>query len=389
MRLIDLVGAGALMIAAPIWAAPSLQDIQGAALEHALAKYNTPAMASVVIREGEAQPEVVRGVRLSGHPETVRVGERWLLGSNTKAMTATLIGMLVDDGKLKWTARLQDMLPDLATEMRPEYRDATLADLLSHYAGLPEAQSRTLTDDVYVQSIFDDRRPMPEQRLDYIRKCLADAPIAPPRTRHSYSNTGYIIAAMVAERVGGKPYESLMDERVFKPLKMTSATFSPPAAGELTGHAKGRRARPEDANPSIFNGAGQVRMTMDDWARFAIDQLDGAKGKGKLLKPETYRLMQTAYGATGEPTQSNPHFGFGWFVQRTVNGREGPALTHSGSDGVWIADIVLFPGSRNGLLIATNAAYDMGAQNAMNDARQEIIAAIAPLAPAAADEAKP
>lgn len=387
MRTFAAFGALAMLAAGPSWAAPSLLEIQGSALEHALARHSIPAMAAVVIRDGRAETEVVRGTRSPKPSDDIRVGELWAIGSDTKAMTATLIGRLVDAGKLKWSARLADLLPDLAADMQPAYRGATLADLLSHFAGLPEAQSQTLTDEAYVQSIFSDRRPLPEQRIDYIRKCLSDPPIAPPRAKHSYSNTGFIIAAVIAERVGRKPFEQMMEAQVFQPLGMRSATFALPAAGDLTGHTRGRAAAPQDANPSIFNGAGQLRVTMGDWAKFAIDQLQGANGKGRLLKPKTYQRIQTAYGAKGEQSETNPHFGFGWYIQQTVRGRAGPALTHTGSDGVWIADIVLFPERGSGLLIATNAAYDMNAHTALSEASKEILSALAPPAPAAAPSA--
>lgn len=61
----------------------------------------------------------------------------WLIGSDGKPMTATLIAKLVDRGKLSWTTQLSEMLPMLAKDMRAEYRTVTLLELLSHRAGLP------------------------------------------------------------------------------------------------------------------------------------------------------------------------------------------------------------------------------------------------------------
>ena len=98
----------------------------------------TPGMAALVIRDGRAEPELVAGVRRLGTADPIRAGDRWHLGSDGKAMTATLIARLVEQGALKWDRPLDQMLPSLAGHMRPEYRDVTLPDLLSHHAGLPE-----------------------------------------------------------------------------------------------------------------------------------------------------------------------------------------------------------------------------------------------------------
>jgi hypothetical protein len=142
----------------------------------------------------------------------------------------------------------------------------------------------------------------------------------------------------------------------------------------MAGHVEG----PTDANPAIFNGAGEARMTMADWARFCIDQLRGARGKGRLLKPQTYRLLQTAHEPRGEIGPGNPQYGLGWETLPSALGRQGPVLAHSGSDGVWIADVWLFPATGNGLLIATNSAYSMGADKAIAEATREIIPTLAP-----------
>lgn len=363
-------------------AAPTLADSNSeeALIERVLAAHQIPAMSLVVIRGGKAGPEVVRGVRKMGGETPVRMDERWLLGSNTKAMTAVLIGRLVEQGKLNWTSRLDAMLPMLAKEMRAQYRDLTLLDLLSHFGGLPEGVSRAETDPAYVDYVFADRRDLSTQRLEYLGYALADPPVVTPRTRHSYSNTDFILAAAIAERVEGKPYEQLMRDLVFRPLRMSSATFAEAKSADLQGHMNGRVEQPKDGNPAIFNGAGEVRMTMTDWAKFCVDQLQGARGNGRLLSPETYKLLQTAYMPIGDPAATKTDYGLGWQVARSVMGRKGPAIFHSGSDGVWIADVWLFPESGNGLLVATNSAYSMGAQKAIAEVARELLPTLAPAA---------
>ncbi len=335
-------------------------------LAEAMDGKSVPAMGVFVIREGKLAEQAVRGQRtLGGTPAAI--GDRWNLGSDGKAMTATMIARLVERGFLRWDMPLVQMLPDLATEMRPEYRDVTLLELLSHRAGLPE----NLSDLVYFKTFHGATRPLPEQRLDYLRRAIAEAPIGPVRGEASYSNTGLILAGAIAERATGRTYEQLMQQEVFRPLAMKTPQFrQTPKAGEMFGHVEGRVANTDDGNPEMIVPAGGVRMSLADWAKFAIDQMDGERGHGKLLKAETYKILHMPQGATV--------FALGWGVAPAIAGRMGPAFTHSGSDGNWYAFICLFPASKNGVLVVANAGESMGGDKASIAVAGAIMQTLAP-----------
>jgi len=330
-----------------------------------------PALGMLVIRDGVVVDQAVRGVRSMEDGTTVSPDDRWNLGSDGKAMTATMVARLVERGLLRWDATLSEMLPELAADMRPEYRDVTLLDLMSHRAGLPE----NLSDLSDFPTYFTDARPLPEQRLAYLRRALADAPVGPARGEASYSNTGFILAGAIAERATGKAYAELMQQEVFAPLGMTSATYDQtPDAGEAVGHIDGRVAIETEGNPEMLTPAGGVRMTLADWARFCIDQLAGEEGRGRLLTADTYRVLHTPQGDTV--------FALGWGAAPQIAGRVGPVLTHAGSDGTWFAFVALFPGSGNGVLVVANAADSMGGDAAVMSAARAGIVALAPEAPA-------
>lgn len=319
-----------------------------AAIGRAVEGKAVPAVGILEIRNGQVSSETVWGVRQMGRPEPVQVGDRWHLGSDTKAMTATLIAVLVEKGKLSWTARLDEMLPELAATMDPSYRDVTLVDLLAHRSGLPE----NVDDEAYYHTFYSDPRPVTEQRFAYISRALTEKPVGEKRTERFYSNTGYILAGLIAERAMHKPYEELMQTYVFKPLGMSSASFEW-VAGNPVGHVDGRPALQQfDPNTGMLAPAGLAQMTLRDWAKFCIDQMNGAQGHGRLLRTETYRLMQTNTGGAKN--------GLGWGVAPSIAGLQGPVLTHVGSDGNWYAIVALFPQTGNGALVVANAADSMG-----------------------------
>jgi CubicO group peptidase (beta-lactamase class C family) len=368
-RAFVLLTASALAsTAAPAMALDAVPDLDGV-LAAAMKDSQVPAMGILVIRDGKIAGKAQRGLRRIGGTDTVKPGDVWHIGSDGKAMTATMICRLVDRGVLHWDTQLDQMLPALTPDMRPEYRKVTLLQLLSHHAGLPHDYH----DDKALDPFYTDKRPLTAQRLAYLKLALTDAPVNTPGTAFSYSNTGFVLSAAIAEQATGRTYEDLMRGEVFRPLGITSAGFGKTRKGQPEGHVKGHPDEATDANPDFFAPAGNIYLSLDDWARFCIDQIDGAHGKGKLLKPATYTLMQTA--------QPNGIYALGWGAVPKGFGLQGPILTHDGSDGTWYAKVILFTASRSGVLVAANAAEDMGGDKAVKAAAKAVIGSLAPPAP--------
>ena len=361
----SLLAALALAVASGIAAAQDSSSA-GDALENAMRGSAVPAMAVLEMRDGQVAGEAVRGVRRNDGTALARLDDAWLIGSDAKPMTAALVARLVDQGKLSWTAPLSAMLPVLAEQMHAGYRAVTLGQLLSHHAGLPHDASDA---DAFLQTLFRDPRPLPAQRLAYVAKALSEAPVAPPGTTFEYSNTGFLVAAVIAERATGVPYEDLVRREVFAPLGMRGVAFGSQHAGQPQGHVGGKPAKLEDTNPDMFSPAGNMAMSLRDWSAFCLDQMAGAQGHGKLLSPASYRLMQT-------PQPGGGSAGLGWGIQASLAGHPGPVWMHAGSDGTGYAMVALFPASRSGLLVVANAGDDMGGAKAAREVMLSLMKAI-------------
>jgi CubicO group peptidase (beta-lactamase class C family) len=349
--------------------APARAGDLDAVLTAAMDGTKVPAMGILILRDGKVAGEAVQGVRRSDQPDAVRLEDVWHIGSDGKAMTATLIARLVDRKVLSWDAPLEKMLPDLAQTMRPEYRSVTLTQLLSHRSGLPH----DLMDEAAVNVMFADRSavPLDRKRALYIAAALKDPPVAPPGSAFSYSNTGYIVAAAIAERATGVTYETLMRREVFDPLGMTSVGFGVTQDGQPIGHHGGRPIfDPIQSNPPFFAPAGNIYLSLADWARFCLDQMAGANGRGALLTPASYQLMQTA--------QPGGEVGLGWGVLPSLAGHPGPVLEHAGSDGNWYAVVALFPRTGAGVLVAANAGDDMDGDKADRTALKAALTRLGP-----------
>jgi CubicO group peptidase (beta-lactamase class C family) len=374
-RLIAAVAAFALIATST----PAFAEDLGPTLDAAMKDTKIPAMGMLIMRDGKITGQAQRGVRRNDGSDPVRPGDVWHIGSDGKAMTATMVARLVERGLLRWDEPLDEMLPQLAAAGRADYRKVTLIQLLTHQSGLPH----DVVDEKQLTPFFTDKRPLTAQRLAYLALVLKDPPVNTPGTTFSYSNSGFLLAAAAAERATGKPYETLMRSEVFEPLGLRSPGFGVTHAGQPIGHLDGKPATPLDENPDFFAPAGNIYLTLDDWGRFCLDQMAGSGGHGRLLKTETYRLMQTAH-AGGD-------VGLGWGVAPSFSGRQGPALVHAGSDGTWYAIVVLFPADGSGVLVAANAGQDVAgaAEKVAIKAVLPTLAPAAPAQPAPAPAAKP
>ncbi|HEX8609921.1 MAG TPA: serine hydrolase domain-containing protein [Telluria sp.] len=357
-RHIACIAALTLASAACAAAAPDQLDNLDSIVKAAMAGSQVPAVGAVILGDGAIAAQTVQGRRRNDQPARAGADDVWLIGSTGKVMTVAMIARLAERGVLDWNAPLAAMLPELAAGMLPAYRQLTLLQLLSHRSGLP----RDLIDLKGAEHFFGDTRPTGQQRLDYIAAALKDKPEVAPGSAFAYSNTGFLIAAAIAEKTTGETYEALMRKEVFEPLAMRNVGFGNTGAGQSRGHQHGKpmlaMVKFDDGAPAMFAPAGFLHMSLVDWARFNLDQLAGSQGKGTLLAPASYKLMQTAQ--PGSPA------GLDWGVQASVAGRAGPALVHQGSDGNWLAIAVLFPEQGSGALVVANAAEDMGADKVLN-----------------------
>lgn len=371
----NLLASTALLLACLCARSQAAVDVD-ALLEQAMEGTRTPAVGVLIIGGGKIDEQAVRGLRRADQTEKVTMDDTWLIGSTGKVMTAALIARLVERGVLSWSATLEQMLPDLAAQMQAAYRNVTLVELLSHRAGLAES----LRDLAYVDTFFKDARALPDQRLDLAIHALAEPPEKAPGSEFVYSNSGFVIAAVIAERATQQSFEALVRQEVFAPLGMRHAGFGPTTGAQPRGHRGGApvldapRVTGEGV-PLAYAPAGNLHMSLRDWAQFCIDQLAGSHGRGKLLSPASYRLMQRA--------QPNSPAGLDWGVQGSIAGRQGPVLVHGGSDGNWLAWVALFPDSDNGVLVVANATADMGADRATHAVLGAIFPDLSPaLAPA-------
>ncbi len=330
---------------APAGPCPAVGDkAVTAVLQPIRQKHRVPAIAAAIVTSEGVSAVGAVGVRKAGDDVAVTLDDKWHLGSDTKAMTAALVASLVEAGKLQWDDTLGELLPELAGDMHADMRDVTFKHLLAHRAGLP---ANLRWGDIATKGTVR------EQRRHVLTKLLGGKSDHKPGEEHAYSNAGYVLAAAVLECLFDNSWEEMIRERVFVPLGMNSVGFggtgTPGKLDQPWGHtAAGNPVQgngPGVDNPPVIGPAGRVHCTIQDWAKFIVDQLRGVRGKQALLARESYSVLHT------------PPFGgeyaLGWIVVERGWG-EGTVLNHCGCNTMNYANVWIAPKKDFAVLICIN-----------------------------------
>ncbi len=281
-------------------------------------RLGTPGMAVGWQRGRGAAEQLLSGLRAAGHPEAVQQGDLWHIGSITKSFTATLFARMVQTGKIRWDSKLGKHLSGV-----PEhYRTLTAFELLSHHGGLPA--NPPLGDLLALPRTEQDPRV---SRRRYAASAMVQAPLAKPQTRFSYSNVGYVLAAIMLENATGQSWEQLIRREVLGPLGLKSAGFGPPGSPRIIdqprGHVEGAPVYMD--NPVAMAPAGALHLSQSDLLKY----LAAHRNKPKFLRPDLWMdLHSPRFGSA---------YALGWFVGK------GGELWHNGSNTAWYAEVMVEP----------------------------------------------
>jgi CubicO group peptidase (beta-lactamase class C family) len=292
-----------------------------------------PSASVAVVRRGQIVYERAYG---SGRDATAASpAMRYAIGSVSKQFTATALLLLVEDGKLALSDPVSTWFPQLT-----HANEITLAELLSMTSGY---------QDYWPQDyVFPDmQRPTTAQAI--MQRWAAKPLDFDPGTRWQYSNTNYVIAAAVVERVAGVPFMDFLRQRVFAPLHMTSVAdfdagpLQPPDAAPYLRNALGPlRAAPKEGPRWLF-GAGQLAMTAHDLALWDISVI-----KQSVLRPASYRQQQAeVLLRDGTGTGYGLGVGIG-----TPGGRR--RIAHGGAVSGYTTSNYIYPDDSAAIVVFTN-----------------------------------
>tara|TARA_R110000850_G_scaffold32282_1_gene88488 strand:+ start:8716 stop:9867 length:1152 start_codon:yes stop_codon:yes gene_type:complete len=344
--------------------------MQGQTINHKLEPYlksgNLPAVAAAVVDRGVLTEYGVVGTRKMGADIPVTIHDKFHLGSDGKAMTATIAGMMIEEGKLKWDSTLGDVFPELKKTMAPGVEKVTLEQLLSHTSGM-RADDENLMK--LLKDSFDVDGDLNDQRYWLLKESVKLPLVAEPSKAWAYNNRGYTIAGAMIERVSGKAWDELIVERIFEPFELTTAGLGTQSTlGKIDaplghvvqkdGKVKSYMAGPNADNSLILGPAGTLHLSILDLATWAgWNAGNGTRAPCNIVKPEMVEKIHTPVftikgeNRPGTPPEGKYAHGWGWV---TVDWAPYPLLYHGGSNGKNLAQIWIDKKKDIAIVIMTN-----------------------------------
>jgi len=319
--------------------------------------FDVPGLALAIVKDGQVLLAKGYGVRTLGRPAPV--DERTLFGiaSNTKVVTATALGLLVEDGLLEWDAPVIRYLPWFAMYDSWVTQQITIRDLLVHRSGLGLGAGDLLW---WPPSTYN--RKEIAYRLRYI------APVTSFRSAYAYDNVLYTVAGEVIEAVSGKTWEEFVQTRILDRVGMTGSNVLHSAAegaGNIaTPHAlvdgAVRPVKPFSSDNT--NPAGGINAGAADMAGWLIVQLDSGRlgDRGRLYSERTTRALWTPV-VPRDPGVPPPELaplrsGFlGYALGLNVLDYRGRKLiTHTGGLPGYVSRVAMLPDLKLGVAVLTN-----------------------------------
>lgn len=290
-----------------------------------------------------------------GRPERVATEDRWHIGSCAKSMTAVLLAGLVSEGRLTWDSKPADVIPEMKGRIHPDYAGATLRQILRMRAGLPAVTPGDLA------ALPPASGTPGEQRRSLTGYVLSLSAASTPGEA-VYSNASYVVAAAMAEAVTGDTWENMIRQRVLRPIGADgSLQFGWPAKGNpsgIFGHKQNGETwlaqnpdGPAEQIPAFGAPAGDISLTLNDWAKWAQADLRGQRGLPTALPADVWQAVHE-----GEPFNDGLLLAMGW-AETTRKGSRASAFTGSAAD-TFYAGILVQPERDQAILVITNAASE-------------------------------
>ncbi len=303
--------------------------------EQALKDTGVPSASIAIVKDGQIVYTHAFGDARIDPRTPARPEMRYSIGSISKQFTATAVMMLVEQGKLSLDDKVSKFLPTLTRA-----NEVTIRELLSHTSGYEDYWPQDYVPPFMMHPITA------EEILDrWARKPLD----FDPGTKWQYSNTNYVIAGVIVEKVSGEPLMQFLHEHIFTPLDMqriSDVNMNGLGDTDATGYMRYALGPPRVApkeGPGWLFAAGELAMPAADLAKWDIGLLNE-----RLLKPSSYEEMETEVRlANGGPTGYSLGLDVGDFSGHRV-------LRHGGEVSGYVSSNYVFPDDHAAVAVLTN-----------------------------------
>jgi CubicO group peptidase (beta-lactamase class C family) len=316
-------------------------------VKDAMKCWGVPGLAVGVVHDDNVIFVKGYGTRKLGANAPVTCDTQFMICSLTKSITAAGLALLLDEQRLGWDTKVREILPEFQLRDASATEEITVSDLLTHRSGLP-AHDRIWSP---------PGRRSRQKMVDALRHLELSRRL---RESFQYSNLGYVVAGMLAERLSGQSWEQFTTQRLLLPLGFTGFGFSKAdlesAADRASPHQWDRgnvhqaKLWPMQATPA--GGINASAADMVRWVRFLLSrgQVDGRQ----LVSQAAIDAMMTAHIHAGDSEFAEIgkiRYGYGLTCEHY---RGDVTVSHTGSQPGWGALMIMMPAHRIGVVVMTN-----------------------------------
>ncbi|TVT38562.1 serine hydrolase [Hymenobacter setariae] len=359
LAALGLLAGPTLAQTAPPVTAPLDVAAVDAAVARTLKAFDVPGISVAVVKDGQVVLAKGYGVRSLKTKEPMDANTLVGIASNTKAFTAAALGLLVDEGKLKWDDKVTDYIPEFRMYDPYVTAEFTVRDLLCHRSGMGLGAGDLM--------FFPDSTDFTVK--DVIHNLRYFKPVSSFRSKYDYDNNLYIVAGEVVTRIAGQPWADFVEARLVKPLGMTRTATDfarlpdPTNVIDAHGPVNGKVQVIQRDRGTVAAPCGGMYSSVNDLSKWLLMLMGGPGAPAPLLKPKTQWELwspQTILPIGGpvpekyKPYSYNTHFsayGLGWFL-RDVRGYK--EVSHTGGQIGMVTEIKLIPELHLGIIVLTN-----------------------------------
>lgn len=316
-------------------------------INRSLTNWRVPGAAVCIVKDGRIILRRGYGIKELGLATKVDENTLFMIGSNTKAFTATALAMLQAQGKLLLDDKVTKYVQDFKLDNKQAGDMATLRDLLSHRIGFGTFQG----DFTYWTS--DLSRKQVIEKMSHVKG------LYPFRSRWGYTNAAFLTAGEAIESVTKKPWEQYIKETLLAPLGMSSTvalskdlatSFNKSAAHTMI---DGRLAAIKYPQIDNLAPAASMSSSANDMCKWLMALLDNGKVGNREVIPasaiKATRQPQILVG--GGEDGGFSAYGLGWFLQGYKGHR---VVMHTGGVNGFVSSVTLVPDQNLGIVILTN-----------------------------------
>lgn len=325
-------------------------------VSRALTNWRIPGVAVCIVKDNKIVLMKGYGIKELGLPNLVDVNSLFMIGSNTKAFTATALAMLQSSGKLSLDDKVTKYIPEFKLDNKLAGEQAIVRDLLCHRLGLQTFQG---------DFTFYNTNLSREEIIQKLGQIKAPYPF---RTKWGYTNSAFLTAGQIIPKVTGRSWEAYVKENIFAPLGMSNTLAltaeMPKSINRTVPHTlnDGRLTAIPYCQIDGLAPAGAISSSVNDMSKWVMALLnDGKVGNRQVIPAAAIQATRQPQDIVGSIHHLNGEdnfelYGLGWFIQDYSGHR---LVMHDGGVNGYLSSVTLSPQDHLGIIILTNTDQNL------------------------------